>query len=119
MGTDFFDDPDVKAYLDDAEKEMLPMMEKSALTLCIFPGKVDIKLCVEIGAAILFDKPIIVVVTGDKPVPANLKRVASAIVQCDDMKDEAARAKIDDAISRVLQQDQRAHSKRPVARAEE
>jgi hypothetical protein len=115
----FFDDPDVKEYLDHAEKEMLPMMEKSALTLCIFPGKVDIKLCVEIGAAILFDKPIIVVASSDKPVPTNLKRVASAIIECDDIKDESTQAKIQAAISSVLDQDQRATPKRPAARAQD
>lgn len=104
--SELFDDPDMKAYLAHAEKEMLPKMKGSAITIALFPGKVDIKMCVEIGAAILFDKPIIVVGWGDRPIPANLKRVASAIVE-GDIGNDITKKKIDAAISKVLAEDRR------------
>ncbi|SRR6266702_5205561 len=106
MANDIFDDPDVKAYLAHAEREMLPKMKDSAITIALFHDKIDIKQCVEIGAAILFDKPIVVVVCGSKPVPANLKRVASAIVE-GNMRDDATKAKIQAALAKVLSQDRR------------
>jgi hypothetical protein len=107
MSDDIFDDPDLKAYLKHAEEDMLPKMKDSAITLALFNGNVDIKLCVEIGAAILFDKPIIVVKCGDKPVSANLKRVASVIVEARDIKDESTQAKLQAAITKVLSEDRR------------
>jgi hypothetical protein len=113
-----FDDPDVKEYLDHAEKEMLPKMKDSALTIALYPGEVDIKLCVEIGAAILLDKPIILVASTDKPIPANLVRVASAIIQCDNIKDQSTQDRIEAAITQVLTQDRRV-DKRPAARAQD
>jgi hypothetical protein len=115
---DFFDDPDVKAYLDHAEKEMLPKMKDSALTISLFHGEVDIKQCLEIGAAILLDKPIILVASKDKPIPANLKRVASAIIECDDTKDPSTWAKVNAAISKVLDEDRRVQETRDQRRAD-
>ena len=91
-----FDNPKLKAYLKHAESEML----------IIYSDKADVKLCLEVGAAVLFDKPIIVVKVGDKPIPANLKRIASAIVE-GDVNDAATKVKLQEAISAVIAKDNR------------
>lgn len=101
------DDPEARAYLTHAEREMLPKMKASAISVTLFTGSVDIKLCLEVGAAILFDKPIIVVACGDRPIPANLKRVASVIIERA-MQDEDTNARIQAAIAKVLAEDRRA-----------
>jgi hypothetical protein len=49
--TEFWDREDVRKWLESVTDEMLPKMKESALSLAIFSGKVDAKLCVEIGAA--------------------------------------------------------------------
>lgn len=91
-------------YLKLAEQEMLPKMKGSALVVSIVASEPDIKQCLEIGAAILYDKPIILFVPKDRIVSANLRRIASAIVQGDNPKSNAA---LKDAISNVLENDAR------------
>jgi hypothetical protein len=103
---DIFDDPDLKAYLRRAEEEMFPKMKGSAISV-IIAGKSDAKLCVELGAAILFDKPIVVVVPDGRTVPANLKRVAAVIVE-GNSRDPAFSNLLQSAIARVLENDRRA-----------
>lgn len=44
----------LKEYLDHADKEVLPAMEKSNLTIAVAPDKPDAKICLEIGAAVMF-----------------------------------------------------------------
>lgn len=104
---DPFEHPDVKAFFQRAESELFPRMKESAASITIF-GKPDPKLCMELGAALLFDKPIIVMVPdGRGPVPANLKRCASAIVE-GSMDDPTLQKRLQDALKGVLKHDRRA-----------
>jgi hypothetical protein len=97
----FFDDPDVKAWLESAGRDMLPQMEASAISFAIFTGKIDPKLCIEIGAAVLYDKPIVLLVVRDSFVPANLERCAAQIVR-GEMNDPETRRRMQQAIEQVL-----------------
>ena len=105
--SDPFDDPELKAYFRHAKTELFPQMKASAITLAIL-SEPDPKLCLEIGAMILFDKPIIVLVPWGTPIPANLKRVAAAIVQGDPQADPAVYRKLQQAIRDVQMNDERA-----------
>ena len=93
-------------YLEHARVEMFPKLKNSAMSLTIV-GNPDPKLCLELGAAILFDKPIIALVFDGRAVPANLARVATEIVQTS-MGDPDASNKIQGAIGRVIANDARA-----------
>lgn len=84
---------------------MFPKMKDSALTV-IIAGEPDPKLCLELGAAILFDKPLIVAVPRGSKVSSNLKRVASAIVELD-MNDPSSQDKLQQALTQVLAKDKR------------
>ena len=106
MTTSPFDDPNLQAYLEHAERELLPMMEQSRIAITLITGAVDPKICLEMGAAVLLDKPIIAVILKGAAVPANLKRVASVIIEGDIM-DAALQAKIQKAIANVMEQDRR------------
>lgn len=99
------EDDELKAYLEHAKDEMFPKLKRSALNVTIL-GEPDPKLCLELGAAILFDKPIIVLVPSDRPVPANLRRVAAEVVQ-GGMNDPTTDQRLRDAIARVLKNDVR------------
>jgi|SRR6185312_3703550 len=93
-----------------AREVMFPMMKSSALSVTIVPpadADPDPKLCMEVGAAILFDKPIILMLPPGRTVPANLRRIASAIVQ-GDINDPTLQQRLNDAISNVLKNDVRA-----------
>jgi hypothetical protein len=102
MSNDFcWDQDDVKEWLDSVAREMLPKMKDAVLSIALYSGKVDPKLCVEIGAAILFDKPIILVVTDQVQLPRNLERAAAEIVRGNPNM-ESTKRKLVDAISRVV-----------------
>lgn len=66
-------------YLDDQIGELVRKMSDSAISLTLFSGKIDAKILMEMGAAILLDKPVYVVALGDGPLPENLARVAKHI----------------------------------------
>ena len=101
---DVWDDPDAREFLESAARDMLPKMKDSALSVTLFSGKVDPKLCVELGAAILLDKPIVLVVTDESQIPSNLEKVAAEIVRVNFPGDpEAAQRKLQAAISRVME----------------
>jgi hypothetical protein len=52
---DAWDHPEVQKWLASAQ-EMLAKMKQSAMSIMIL-AEPDAKLCVELGAAILYDKP--------------------------------------------------------------
>lgn len=90
----------VRAVLDD----MLPKLSESAAALSIVPDGVgDVKLWVELGAAIMLDKPIVAVVFGDRPIPERLIRVADDIVRIpEDADDKVVAREILGVVRRVV-----------------
>lgn len=104
---DVFDDPAVKAYLKHAREDMLPKLRSSAVSLTIFNAEPDMKLCCELGAAILLDKPLVILVPDrEAKVPANLKRVATALIY-GTPDDPAVQTQIRRALDNVLRIDER------------
>lgn len=93
-----WDDPEVQAFLERAEREMAPRMEQSAMSLSIVPpGHGDAKFWVELGAAIMMEKPIILLALAGRPLPQRLQAVADEIIvipegeSVESMADEIAR----------------------------
>jgi hypothetical protein len=85
-------DEDGKVFsADDFDPELKEMMKKNIhavsrsnvfLTLLSpKPEDLDLQQCLEVGAAVLLDKPFILVGAGSRYCPKNLMRMASAIVQ--------------------------------------
>lgn len=65
-------------------REVLPMMEGSAIVMSLAPsGKPDAKYCIELGLAIMLDKPLLVVALAGQPVPARLRRAADEVIEAD------------------------------------
>jgi hypothetical protein len=89
-------------YFEHARREMFPKMKDSAFCLSII-DEPDPKLCLEIGAAIMFDKPIMVVVPRGKTVPLSLRTIAHKIVEIEDMQDEASRERVSAAVKEMMQ----------------
>jgi len=102
---DFTEIPEVKAWLERAEREMLPNMENSRIALAVLDGKIDAKLCLEIGAAVLYDKPILIMATDASEVPANLAKCAAKIV-CGEPNDPLTKKRFADAISAIIKERQ-------------
>jgi hypothetical protein len=95
---------ELQDYFDHAQREMFPRMKSSAFCISII-GEPDPKLCMEIGAAIMFDKPILVILPRGRNLPLSLRTIAHKVVEIesDDLKDPASRNRLSAAVSEVLE----------------
>lgn len=81
-GNDWTDDPDVQKWLHRTLDELVPMIEGSTITASIVPtSKTDIKFAVELGLAIMLDKPVAIIVQPGQQVPEHLLRVADEVIE--------------------------------------
>jgi hypothetical protein len=93
-------------YLKRFADEVLPMIE-SAITLIITPGgHPDPKICLELGASLLLDKPLILIVTRGRTIPARLRRLADAIVE-GDIGEPDFQERVQKAVTEIMQTDKR------------
>jgi hypothetical protein len=92
---------EVKDFLRRAEREMFPKMKDSAFCLAMMNSEPDAKMALEIGAAILFGKPIVVLAIGGREVPATLRRIAARIVEVDGISSTADQEKVIKALKDI------------------
>lgn len=80
--------------MDDEEREfqkvvnegLVPKLKQSAVCISLMPPEgmeLDAKFCVELGAMIMLDKPIITLVTPGEKVPPKLALISDHIVEAD------------------------------------
>jgi hypothetical protein len=100
--SDYLDTVEIKDWLERARRDMFPKLAGSAMSLMIFSSEPDAKLCLELGAAILFDKPIILLSTKQRPIPEKLRRLAHTVVEVDDITSPETQAKLQAAITSVI-----------------
>jgi hypothetical protein len=89
-------------FFEHARREMFPKLKSSAMSLMIL-GEPDPKLCLELGAAILFDKPILVIVPKGRSVPLALRTIANKILEDVDMNDESSQTRLSAAMREMME----------------
>ena len=101
---DPWQDPTTQRWVQHVIDEMLPKLRESVLAIHLVPDRdeIDVKFCVELGAAIMLDKPIVAVAFGDRPVPAKLQAIADEIVYLPDGVNPAGSKQLADALARLL-----------------
>ena len=77
-------DTDEDEFFDWARREMFPKIADSKLVVTLLSSEPDPKLCLELGASLLFDKPIILVALSGFPVPPRLAALAASVVEIDE-----------------------------------
>lgn len=102
MKKDMLDEPPAKAFLEEFRVQVLPHIKASTLTLAIVNRDPDPKMCLEIGAAVLLDKPILVVALDAAKISQTLRKVATSIVVLNNFHDEANKARLQEAIGRIV-----------------
>lgn len=88
------------AFREEARRKLYPKLKESAIFLTIATDDPDPKFCLELGAAIMFDKPIISVIRKGIRVPDHLRRVSDRIVY-GDMEDKDFADKLQQAVNEV------------------
>jgi nucleoside 2-deoxyribosyltransferase len=84
-------------------ENLIPKLENTDLFVSVTPLKkeeVDIKFAVELGLAIMYDKPIIAAIQPGMKVPEKLTRVVDKFVELD-MHDPSQRQRLVDAIKEM------------------
>jgi hypothetical protein len=86
--SDWTRDPGWKRYAEHALTEMVPKLAGSSVAFSLVPqggeyAQGDVKYWVELGAAIMLDKPIVVVAAPGQALPERLVRVADEVVRAD------------------------------------
>lgn len=93
------DDPELEAWLDSARKELVPMIEGSAIGVSLVPtGETDVKFALELGLLIMMNKPILAIVEPGTDVAPKLLAVADKVLYLDDLKSEHSERLVSAAI---------------------
>jgi hypothetical protein len=95
------DRSDWDRFVEHTRRETLTQMDASAFVLSIVPtGGTDIKFAVELGLAIMLDKPLLAIVAPGAEVPNKLRLVANEVVEAD-IDVEEGRLKVMAALQRM------------------
>lgn len=99
-------DADDKAwdeFVADVRMNLIQKMVDSAMVMSLVPSEdFDVKFAVELGAAIMLDKPIVVVAIQGRDVPPGLRRVARAVIEAGDIDTEAGRMELERKLRPIL-----------------
>ena len=103
MTGDPWDDPAAKAWARHVIDDMVPKLKNSAVSISIVPDAGgDVKFWVELGAAIMLEKPIIAVSFGGRYIPPRLRQIADEIVYLDEGATSDGAEAVAEAIERVI-----------------
>ena len=99
-----YDDDGFRRWADDMRKRLIPKMRESEHVLMIAPNldsKFDIEFALQIGATILLEKPLILVVAQGRVIPPKLLQIADRLVEVDfdNMNEADAQKQIRDAMN--------------------
>lgn len=73
-------EPDAE-WIQEVREQVIDPMHQSAMVMTLYTGKVDWKIAMEMGAAVLLDKPIILCLSDETvPVPKHIAKIASAVL---------------------------------------
>ncbi len=102
--SDPWQEPTARAWVRHVVERTLPMLEASAVALSLVPDTedLDVKFCVELGAMIMLDKPIIVVALAERQVPEKLRLVADEVVVLEEGVTPEGSRRLATAIERVV-----------------
>lgn len=98
-----YDNPEFRKFAERVEKELVPKIQDSSVFISITPAskeKVDVKFAIELGLAIMYDKPIIACIQPGTKIPEKLSRVVEKFVELD-LKDPTQASRLTDAINEL------------------
>lgn len=100
-------DPDdlkvaLEHFLNEARLNLFPKLKATSLVIPVVDGHINARLALELGASLLLDKPILLVVLKGTVVPPRLRMVVDEWIEVDDIRDPAGQAKLASAIERTL-----------------
>lgn len=92
--------PEWQEFINEARTEAVDKIAQSNIVVQLVPDEVDIKVALEVGVAVLLDKPLVVVALPGRQVSEKLALVADEVVHADL---ETGGKLITDALRRVME----------------
>jgi hypothetical protein len=80
--------PDWQEWSGKILAESVPQMERSRASMILYSGTHEPKQAIEIGFAILMNKPIVLVHMPGVEPPWKLKKIANYVIECDNTTEE-------------------------------
>lgn len=82
---DPFESPEWEDFVRHFREDVLKDLAGSEIVMSLVPrdGEFDVKFAVELGAAIMLNKPIIAIASPDRPLPEKLLRVIDRVITAD------------------------------------
>lgn len=101
---DWIDDPQAQGFIRGVLEDMVPKLRESMFTLQLVPDDAgDVKFWVELGASIMFDKPILVILPHGVTCPPKLALIADEVVEMPEQVDPTNPPKeLEEAIQRIV-----------------
>lgn len=84
--TDLRNDPQFQEFERKVKKDLIPKIKDSNIFVSITPDtpdKVDVKFAVELGLAIMMDKPIVATISPGTKIPEKLAKVVDRFIEMD------------------------------------
>ena len=97
--------PEFDDYVKRVREELVPKIKETQAFISITPSspeEVDVKFAVELGLAIMFDKPIIAAINPGSTPSEKLARVVDEFVEVDFKNPGSAKQRLNEAITRVM-----------------
>jgi len=90
-----------KDYGDRFRREVLPKILDSAVFLAIQADEFDVKMATELGAALLMDKPLLLVCPSGRVIPERLRRAADIVIDNWDASNPDAQERFAEALKKL------------------
>lgn len=100
---DLENDPQFQEYKKHIIEELIPKIDGTDVFISLTPseGKLDVKFAVELGIAILLDKPIVAIICPGAKVSDKFRKVVDRFIELD-IKDQASHPKITEALNEIM-----------------
>ena len=107
MTTDYADYADERAFQQAVSEGLVPKIIDSAVCISLAPSddSLDAKFCVELGAMIMLDKPIIAIVSPGQTISEKFRLVADEVVEVD-FASEAGRDVLNQVLAKYVPEDE-------------
>lgn len=87
-----------------ANNDIIPQMRSSAFCMvALLPGDVDTFLALQVGVAILLEKPLLIIAIDNAWVPQRLRQLADAVVEGPSIQDPGMRERLQAAVQQLAQ----------------
>lgn len=97
--------PEFDAYAEHVRSEVVPMMKDSKIFISITPAnpqELDVKFAMELGLAVMLDKPIIAILKPGTKIPEKLARVVEQFVEMDSVDDQGFKYRLQSTLTSFM-----------------